>query len=171
MKSYFLAFIFFPFFTFAGSSEPNRIPLNLEFAVKKEEKEWGLMGRRELLDNHGMLFIFPKEEQLTFWMFNSFIDLTVAFINRHGVIQEICALKSFPNLMDPTRQVNSLDDMKKYPLGDKTLVFFYSRRVVSRQKASMALEMKGGWFEDNKVQIGDRLIWQADSPYAEILRM
>jgi len=54
-----------------------------ELAVTKEEKERGLMFRKTLGTNEGMLFIFEKPSYLSFWMKNTYLSLGIVFIDEN----------------------------------------------------------------------------------------
>jgi uncharacterized membrane protein (UPF0127 family) len=61
----------------------------VEMAVTSEEKERGLMYRRELPDGHGMLFDFMVDQPVAFWMKNTYIPLDMIFIRADGRILRI----------------------------------------------------------------------------------
>ena len=72
------------------SPEGKRSPvLSLEIADDHPERQLGLMYRKELPSNKGMLFIFPEEEPRSFWMKNTFIELDIAFLNSNYEIVSI----------------------------------------------------------------------------------
>ncbi|KXK29652.1 MAG: hypothetical protein UZ01_02027 [Candidatus Brocadia sinica] len=100
--------------------------LEVEVAITPEDHMLGLMYRDTLEDNEGMLFIFPKEEILSFWMKDTRIPLSIAFIKANGRIVQIESMKP-----------HSLDTH------------------VSEEKVKYALEMKEGWFKAHKVKVGD----------------
>lgn len=102
------------------------IELEIELAVTPEEHIWGLMYRDKLEDNGGMLFVFPKEEILSFWMKDTCIPLSIAFIKANGQIVQIELMKPY-----------SLD------------------AHVSREPVKYALEMKDGWFKIHNVKEGN----------------
>ena len=56
------------------------VTVTVETARTGAERSRGLMYREYLAPNHGMLFIFPEEKQLTFWMKNTRIELDMIFI-------------------------------------------------------------------------------------------
>ena len=100
----------------------------VELAVSLEERSRGLQFRKSMGEDRGMLFIFPQRSQHTFWMKDTLILLSLAFINENGLITQI-------EEMHP----GSLE------------------RHTSRDKVKYALEMNSGWFKRNNVHIGDRV--------------
>jgi hypothetical protein len=61
----------------------------VEMAITPEEKERGLMFRRELPEGHGMLFDFFVDQDVAFWMKNTYIPLDMIFIRADGRILRI----------------------------------------------------------------------------------
>ena len=145
------------------------IPITIEQAATRNEKNWGLMQRSTLPESHGMLFIYQNPQKLTFWMFNCLTDLSLAFLDKNSVITEIHHLKSFPEKMDPKRSVSTLSDIKKYPYNDPILSFFRQNQVTSLYKVLYALEMRSNWFRDNGVKVGDQLLWERNATNAYII--
>jgi len=82
--------------------------------------------RTQLLDNWGMLFVYPQQQRLQFWMKDTGIPLDIAFIDDQGVIVDI-------------------QHMNPY---DVTL-------HTSRGKAQYALEVNLKWFKKHEVKVGD----------------
>jgi len=97
-----------------------------EIARTDEERNKGLMHRKNLKDGEGMLFVYDRDEILSFWMKNTLIPLSIAFITYDGRIIEI-------------------KDM--YP-GDL-------KSVTSVRSVRYALEMPQGWFTRAGIQTGD----------------
>ena len=104
----------------------NDITLNVEIAQDPESLQEGLMFRESLPENQGMLFVFPYERILSFWMRNTYIPLDIAFINSAGQIIDI-------QTMEP------IDESKHY---------------ISSAPALYALEVNGGWFERHQIGVG-----------------
>jgi uncharacterized protein len=62
---------------------------SVEVATTPEEQAKGLMFRRELPDGQGMIFDFTTDQEVAFWMENTFISLDLIFINADGRIRRI----------------------------------------------------------------------------------
>jgi uncharacterized membrane protein (UPF0127 family) len=60
-----------------------------EIAVNQEDRSKGLMYRKSLPDGQGMLFVFEKDDVLSFWMKNTLVPLSIAFIAYNGRIIDI----------------------------------------------------------------------------------
>lgn len=100
----------------------------VEVAKTPDDRARGLMGRSDLKWDEGMLFIFDEEEYHSFWMKDTLIPLSIAFIDREGRIVEIT-------------------DME--PLSLKS--------HVPPRPILYALEMRKGWFSSNGIKLGDRM--------------
>ncbi len=100
--------------------------IRVEVARTEEEQAKGLMFREKLGKNEGMLFVYEREEILAFWMKNTRIPLSIAFIAKDGKIVDI-------------------QDMEPFDL----------RSHVSARPAQYALEVNQGWFEKNGIGVGD----------------
>ncbi len=111
------------------ASGGDEVMVRVEIADEPSEQARGLMHRTALAENRGMLFVFRKEERLSFWMKNTLIPLSVAFMDSEGRIVDI-------------------QDMK--PLDDDP------PHYVSAEPARYALEVNKGFFEENGVEVGDR---------------
>ncbi len=99
-----------------------------EVAFTQKGRTIGLMFRDKLDNDHGMLFIYPQEQNLSFWMKNTKIPLSIAFINTQGIITQI-------------------DSMAPYSLMSHA----------SKEKVKYALEMEVGWFRKNGIKVGSKV--------------
>lgn len=104
--------------------------INAEVADEPDERTIGLMGRTELAEGEGMLFVFREPQPLGFWMRDTLIPLSVAYLNRSGVIREIHDLKP----LEETPATSTFRDLL------------------------YALEVPQGWFTRNKILPGDRIV-------------
>ncbi len=164
MKTLYFLPLFFPFIVFA-----NTVPLKIQEANTDQKRCFGLMQKTSLPENEGMLFIYRKPACISVWMFNCLIDLSIAFIDKNGIIVEIHELKAYPEMMDPERVVSTINDLHLYPPNDPIYQFFQRKRTVSKAKAQYALEMNSQWFSKNGIHPGDKLVWEPGKSNATIL--
>lgn len=146
-------------------------PITLEHAWTPDQINWGLMQRKGMPENHGMLFHYKTSEPRTFWSFNCYFDLSVAFINKDKVIVDIQDLYAYPEKMDPSRPVNHIQDIVHYKPNDPAILFFAKNAIQSKQHARYVLEMNLGWFKKNHVNPGDKIDWDVTTHTAIIKRM
>ena len=102
------------------------VTIQAELARTGTQRNRGLMNRRNLKDGRGMLFVFDRDQILSFWMKNTLIPLSIAFIASDGRILEI-------------RDMEPLD----------------LTAVSSSRSARYALEVPQGWFGRAGIRIGD----------------
>ena len=100
----------------------------VELAIDPATQAKGLMYRDSLPENQGMLFVFDRPKQMSFWMRNTHIPLDIGYFTADGVLREIYPL---------------------YPR-DET-----SRRSI-RSDLLFALEVNQGWYEKRGVKPGDK---------------
>ncbi len=74
-----------------------RVTLNVEIAETPESRQLGLMNRPSLPDDAGMLFVFETTSIWAFWMKNTLIPLSVAFIDDQWKIVDIQDMRVGPN--------------------------------------------------------------------------
>jgi uncharacterized membrane protein (UPF0127 family) len=67
--------------------------LTAELALTLDQIETGMMWRTNMAEMDGMLFVFPQPYQTTFWMKNTLLPLSCAYINSEGIILEIHEMK------------------------------------------------------------------------------
>jgi len=61
----------------------------IEVARTDEQRRKGLMHRSSIGENEGMLFVFERDQHMSFWMKNTEIPLSIAYISKDGTIREI----------------------------------------------------------------------------------
>jgi uncharacterized membrane protein (UPF0127 family) len=111
------------------SSGGGKVEVRVEIADDLPEQTRGLMDRTALGEDRGMLFVYSDEEVRSFWMKNTLIPLSIAYIDSDGRIVD-------------------LQDMK--PLDDDP------PHYVSAEPAQYALEVNQGFFDEHGVKVGDR---------------
>ena len=104
------------------------VPVQVWVADTYERRRLGLMHVRALPDDRGMLFVYPDVDRRAFWMQNTLIPLSLAYVGADGRIHEVVDMKAL--------------DESTYP---------------SRQAARFGLEMRLGWFDDHGVRPGARI--------------
>lgn len=102
--------------------------IKAELAQTPQEQMTGLMWRKNLGSNEGMLFVFPKARQQCFWMKNTLIPLSIAFIADDGSIVNL------DNMQPQTETSHCSSSPVRY-----------------------VLEMEKGWFSKRGIQAGSRL--------------
>ena len=102
--------------------------LKVKKARTKAQHHRGLMFVDDLKEDEGMLFSYSKEKFLSFWMKNTKLRLSIAFIDKNYKILQI---------------------EKLTPLSEKS--------VLSKSPAKYALEVNQGWFIKNNIKIGDKI--------------
>lgn len=105
------------------------IRVNVELADTAEKRQLGLMYRRELPELQGMLFLFPREAPLSFWMKNTPLPLDIIFINASHTIVRI-AQHTTP---------------------------FSEQPLPSGSPTQFVLEVNGGFCQRHGVAVGDRV--------------
>jgi uncharacterized protein len=111
----------------------NDAALEVEVARTTEEKSTGLMHRESMPADYGMLFVYTSDQRMSFYMANTYIPLSIAFISSDGIIREI-------------------RDMQPESL----------RTIVSRRSVRYALEVNQGIFEEIGAKVGDTVVFPAD---------
>lgn len=69
--------------------------VSAEVAATEKSRNYGLMNRKSLPENHGMLFIFEHSDGHCFWMKNTPLPLSIAFIDDMGLIVNIADMQPF----------------------------------------------------------------------------
>jgi uncharacterized membrane protein (UPF0127 family) len=68
-------------------------PVAAEVAATPAQRQTGLMNRRELAPDHGMLFVFRHDQDVCMWMKNTYVALSVAFIDAQGRIRNLADMQ------------------------------------------------------------------------------
>ena len=102
------------------------VPVQVEIADTDDERQTGLMGRTALAADAGMLFVFGQEQPLSFWMKNTLIPLSIAYIDDRGTIVDIQDMEPLDETSHP-----------------------------SAAPARYALEVNQGFFEEHGIRVGD----------------
>ena len=113
----------------------NEHELTAEAATSHAGHMCGLAFRQGLPADRGMLFAYAREQIVGFWMKNTYIPLSIAFLDSDGKILEI-------RDMDPR---------------------FPTRRYISKSPARYALEVNQGWFVDKGIKAGDSVVIDLDA--------
>ena len=106
--------------------------IKTEVVRTESEKARGLMFRQNLGKEEGMLFVYEKEEHLSFWMKNTPLPLSIAFLDKTGLIVDI-----------------------------QNMIPFSLQTHISAFPAQYALEVNQGWFKENGISVGDAVIFPA----------
>lgn len=106
-----------------------RQPLWVEVALTSEQQRQGLMNRKSMPDHQGMIFVFTPTRIVTFWMKDTLIPLSIAFVDENNKIIDI-------QDMEPKSEAYH----------------------VSPSKVKYAIEANQGWFRKYKIEIGAQII-------------
>jgi len=107
-------------------ADGKNVLVNAEIADTYETRQHGFMERKSIPDGTGMIFVFDRDQILSFWMKNTPTPLSIAYI-------------------DYTGKIRNIFDMTPFSLSS----------VVSTVSVRYALEVPQGWFERAGVKIGD----------------
>ena len=102
--------------------------MDVQVAATPEQRQIGLMFRKDMSQHEGMIFVFDRPAQQCFWMKNTLIPLSAAFVLDDGTIENI-------------------EDMKPLVLDGHC----------STQPVRYVLEMNKGWFAKKGIKAGSRL--------------
>ncbi len=117
--------------TFTDSLGTLKSKIDLEIADNDYERQLGLMNRKEMKENEGMLFIFPMQQLQSFWMRNTLISLDIMFVN----------------------------DQKKIVTIHKETKILSDTSYPSSQPSIYVVEVLSGFTDRHNIQVGDRIDW------------
>jgi len=124
-----------PLLAIAADDAPTRTltirdqKLEVEIASTPQTRALGLMNRFSLRTDHGMLFVFETPQPLAFYMKNTYVPLSIAFVDARG-------------------RILNIEDMR--PLDEST--------HWSKGQALYAIEMRQGWFASKGIGPGDAVV-------------
>ena len=131
-KSVVALLLVIPVLAMAANDAPTRTltirdqKLEVEIASTPQTRALGLMNRFSLRTDHGMLFVFETPQPLAFYMKNTYVPLSIAFVDARG-------------------RILNIEDMR--PLDEST--------HWSKGQALYAIEMRQGWFASKGIGPGD----------------
>lgn len=109
--------------------------IEAEVASDLKNRMQGLMGRRAMAPQQGMLFVFPEVARHCMWMKNTLLPLSVAFLDEEG-------------------RIVNIEDMQPETLDSHC----------AAKPARFALEMNKGWFADKGIKPGAKLAGLEKTP-------
>lgn len=103
--------------------------IDIELAANDEKRTQGLMWRREMEENQGMLFVMEQQEMQSFWMLNTYIPLDILFVDE---LRQIVTIRSNtkPQSLDP---------------------------VTSDKPALYVVEVNAGYCRKHGISVGDKI--------------
>ena len=110
--------------------------LDVEVADADWSRAIGLMCRDSLAENSGMIFVFNEERQLSFWMKNTRIPLSIGYFDKNKTLID-------------TYDMKPLDENRVYP---------------SKKNSLYALETNQGWYKKNKINSGCKFEFVTTKP-------
>ena len=117
--------------TFTDSLGTLKAKIDLEIADNDYERQLGLMNRKEMEENEGMLFIFPRQDYQSFWMRNTLISLDIMFVNDQ---KEIVTIHKNTKILSET----------SYP---------------SSAPSIYVVETLAGFADRHNIKVGDKIDW------------
>jgi len=117
--------------TFTDSLGTLKAKIDIEIADNDYERQLGLMNRKEMKENEGMLFIFPLQGNQSFWMRNTLISLDILFVNDQKQIVTI------------HKNTKILSD-QSYPAAKPSIY---------------VVEVLAGYTDKHNILVGDKINW------------
>lgn len=124
-------------FEAAFQTDTGEVDVVLEIANTSSERKKGLMYRKSMAENHGMIFVFPEEDDRSFWMKNTHIPLDIIFIDANQTVINI--EKAYPE--SDTREENL-------------------RRYESDRPAKYVVELNQNFTDRNGIETGDKIMFE-----------
>ncbi|WP_423746155.1 DUF192 domain-containing protein (plasmid) [Haladaptatus sp. SPP-AMP-3] len=130
--------------TAAFVTNGDRTTVELEVANSYDERERGLMYRKSLPKNHGMIFVFENPSVQSFWMKNTLIPLDMIFVAPDGTVLNVAHADTQPNASDSELRTYRSDGDAKY-----------------------VVEMRQGFAERVGIEPGTKLAFDGERPTTE----
>ncbi|WP_227357045.1 DUF192 domain-containing protein [Haladaptatus salinisoli] len=125
-------------------TDGNRTSVTLEVANSPDERSHGLMYRRSLPRNHGMLFVFGEATTQSFWMKNTLIPLDIIFVSANGTVINVAHADPQPEASD--------SQLRSY---------------TSEAPAKYVVEMRQGFANRTGIEPGTKLVFGGSRPTVE----
>lgn len=116
---------------FSDSLGNSKAKIDIEIADDDYQRQLGLMNRKEMKENQGMIFIFPRQDWLSFWMRNTLISLDIIFVDEN---KKIVTIHKNTRILSDT----------SYP---------------STKPARYVVEVVAGFTDKYNIQVGDKIDW------------
>lgn len=121
--------------TFYSPDSVKKATIDIEIANTEYKRELGLMKRKSMEENQGMLFIFPEEKTQSFWMRNTLISLDMIFVS---------AKKEIVTIQKNTKVLSD----QSYP---------------SSKPAKYVIEVDAGFSDRHNIKDGDIISWKGSN--------
>ncbi len=118
---------------FSDSLGNAKAKIDIEISDDDYQRQLGLMNRNQMSENQGMLFIFPRQDYLSFWMRNTLISLDMIFVNEN---KRIVTIHKNTRILSDT----------SYP---------------SSEPARYVVEVVSGFTDKYNIQVGDKIDWMS----------
>ncbi len=125
-------------------TDGNRTTVTLEVANSPSEREHGLMYRKSLPKEHGMVFVFDTPQVQSFWMKNTLIPLDMIFVAANGTVLNVVHADTQPHASD-----------------------WQLRNYRSDGKALYVVEMRQGFAKRAGIEPGTKLVFENRTPTTE----
>jgi uncharacterized membrane protein (UPF0127 family) len=116
---------------FSDSLGNTKAKIDIEISDDEYQRQLGLMNRKEMKENQGMLFIFPRQDWLSFWMRNTLISLDMIFVDEN---KKIVTIHKNTRILSDT----------SYP---------------STKPARYVVEVIAGYTDKYNIKVGDKIDW------------
>ena len=120
------------FLTRTDTAQTSIISIDIEIADNNATRAQGLMNRRSMQPTQGMLFIFPREKEQSFWMKNTYISLDILYVDENY------------NIVKIYRRTTPLSTVS----------------LPSEKEAKYVVEVNGGFCTQHRINEGDMISFE-----------